>query len=193
MVWPKRQTFDMKSLSAHLLIASADLQDPNFFRTVVLIFRHSDEGAAGVILNRGMTATIKEVWQQVSETECHTDAPLYLGGPVEGPLMAVHRDESLSELTVLPGVYVSTGRESLEALVLADDPTRRFFVGYAGWGEGQLERELREGGWLVAPATSELIFAPPDDLWQRLTKEVTSAAFLSALKIKNVPDDPSLN
>lgn len=183
----------MKSLSAHLLIASADLQDPNFFRTVVLIFRHSEEGAAGVILNRGMTATVKEVWQQVSHTDCHTEAPLYLGGPVEGPLMAVHRDESLSELAVLPGVYVSTGRDSLEALVLKDEAAQRFFVGYAGWGEGQLERELRDGGWLVAAATAELIFGPSDDLWQRLIKEVSGAALLSALKIKHVPADPSLN
>jgi putative transcriptional regulator len=183
----------MKSLEAQLLVASTDLQDPNFFRTVVLIFRHSEDGAAGVVLNRRMTATVQEVWRQVSETPCECTASLYLGGPVEGPLMVVHGDESKSEMTVLPGVYLTTGREAVEQLVLDDRPPLRFFVGYAGWGAGQLERELGEGAWRVAPATVEHVFGPEDELWHRLTKQITAAAFLSALNIKHSPTDPSMN
>lgn len=183
----------MKSLEAHLLVASSDLQDPNFFRTVVLIFRHSEEGAAGVVLNRRMTATVEEVWRQVSDSPCGCTAPLYLGGPVEGPLMVLHADEAKSELTVLPGVYVTTGREEVEQLVVDGQQPLRFFVGYAGWGGGQLERELSEGAWRVAPATAEHVFGPEDELWRRLTKQITAESFLSALNIKHSPADPSLN
>src|SRR5581483_3921347 len=124
----------MKSLTAQFLIASNELVDPNFFRTVVFLFRHNEEGAAGVVINRRMTATVKQVWEQVSESTCECDAPLHMGGPVEGPLMALHSDEALSEMTVLPDVYVSTGREMLEKLVEKNEQPLRFFVGYAGWG-----------------------------------------------------------
>ncbi|MGH7138999.1 MAG: YqgE/AlgH family protein [Pirellulales bacterium] len=183
----------MKSLTAHFLIASSELVDPNFFRTVVLIFRHNEEGAAGVILNRRMTATVKQIWEQVSEESCECEAPLHMGGPVEGPLMALHGDEGLSEMTVLAEVYVSTGREMLEKLVEQNHEPLRFFVGYAGWGSGQLERELRDGSWLAAPATAEQVFGAVDDLWQQLTRSVVSRAFITALNIKHVPPDPSLN
>jgi putative transcriptional regulator len=183
----------MKSLTAHFLIASNELVDPNFFRTVVLIFRHNDEGAAGVIVNRRMTASVKQIWEQVSEEPCQCDAPLHMGGPVEGPLMALHADEELSEMAVLSGVFVSTGREMLEKLVEKNEGPLRFFVGYAGWGGGQLERELREGSWLTVPATAEQIFGAVDDLWQQLTRSVVSRAFLDALNIKHVPPDASLN
>lgn len=183
----------MKSLTAHFLIASSELVDPNFFRTVVLIFRHNDEGAAGVILNRRMTASVKQIWEQVSEGPCQCAAPLHMGGPVEGPLMALHGEEELSEMSVLSGVYVSTGREMLEKLVEQNPEPLRFFVGYAGWGSGQLERELREGSWLAVPATAEQVFGAVDDLWQQLTRSVVSRAFLSALNIKHIPPDASLN
>ncbi|OYV86044.1 MAG: hypothetical protein B7Z73_12445, partial [Planctomycetia bacterium 21-64-5] len=133
------------------------------------------------------------IWEQISEGPCDCQAPLHMGGPVEGPLMALHGDVSLSEMVVLPEVYVSTGREMLEKLVENDEEPLRFFVGYAGWGEGQLERELRDGSWLVAPATKEQVFGTVEDLWQQLTKTVLSGAFLSALNIKHIPPDPSLN
>lgn len=183
----------MKSLTAHFLIASSELVDPNFFRSVVLIFRHNEEGAAGVILNRRMTATVKQIWEQVSDEPCGCEAPLHMGGPVEGPLMALHGDDALSEMKILSGVYVSTGREMLEKLVDQGSEPLRFFVGYAGWGGGQLERELREGSWLTAPATADQIFGTVDSLWQELTRSIVSQAFLSALNIKHVPPDVSLN
>ncbi|HEX7377749.1 MAG TPA: YqgE/AlgH family protein [Pirellulales bacterium] len=183
----------MKSLTAHFLIASGELADPNFFRTVVLIFRHNEEGAAGVVLNRRMNATVKQIWEQVSETPCDCQASLHIGGPVEGPLMALHGDEDLAEMSIFSGVYLSTGRELLEKLVAERRDPLRFFVGYAGWSEGQLEKELRDGSWLIAPATAEQVFGAVDDLWQQLTRSIVSRAFLSALNIKNVPPDVSLN
>lgn len=183
----------MKSLQGHLLVAAADLRDPNFFRTVVLIFRHDEEGAAGVILNRRTHATIRQIWEQVSQTDCASNAPLCLGGPVEGPLMAVHSQPDLAEIDVLPGVYVAASQQNLEQLAAQSEEDARFFVGYAGWGSGQLERELEEDAWLTAPATPEHVFGNQDDLWEQVTKNIKDSVLISALKIKHVPKEPWFN
>jgi putative transcriptional regulator len=183
----------VKSLQGKLLIASNELRDPNFFRTVVLIFRHDDEEAAGLVLNRRLNATVRQVWKQVSDKPCRCEAPLHLGGPVEGPLMAIHCDAELSELEILEGVHFSAAGENLAQLVTKAQPEARFFVGYAGWGAGQLEREMHEGSWLSTPATAEYVFGDLDDLWQRVTREATSSALISTLKIKHVPKYPWMN
>jgi putative transcriptional regulator len=183
----------MKTLEGQLLIASHELRDPNFLRTVVLIFRHDDDGAAGLVLNRRLNATVKQVWKQVSQEPCRCESPLYLGGPVEGPLMSVHTKQELSEIEIVEGVYFSAAGGSLAQLVDADAPEAKFFVGYAGWGAGQLEREMDEGAWLTAPATSEHVFGDIDELWQRVTREATSSALISTLKIKHVPKHPWMN
>lgn len=183
----------MKSLQGHLLVAAPELRDPNFFQTVVLIFRHDEEGAAGVILNRRTHATIQQIWKQISETKCKSHAPLCLGGPVEGPLMALHSQPELAEIDVIPGVFVAASQENLEQLAAQSDEGARFFVGYAGWGSGQLERELEEDAWLTAPASQEHIFGNCDNLWEQVTKEIKNSALISALKIKHVPKEPWLN
>ncbi len=183
----------MDSLQGHLLIAFHELRDPNFFHTIVLIVRHGEEGALGLVLNRPTKAQIKQVWQQVSDTPCATDEPLYVGGPVEGLLMSVHTQPLWADLEILPGVYYSGDPDHLKELVQQADGPLRFFVGYAGWSEGQLERELGEGSWLVAPATEEQIFAIDDKTWDKLTREITASSIFSALKIKHVPADPRLN
>src|SRR5690606_1584174 len=134
----------------HFLIASHELRDPNFFHTVVLIVRHNEDGALGLVLNRPTKAQIKEVWRQVSDTPCCTDERLHVGGPVEGLLMALHCQPLLADLEIIPGVYYSADPDQLKELVQQTEGPLRFFVGYAGWSAGQLERELREGSWLVA-------------------------------------------
>jgi len=80
----------MKSLQGHLLIASPTLLDPNFRKSVVLLVQHNEEGAMGLVLNRPTETKLCEAWTQVAETDCASDASLNLGGPCEGPLMALH-------------------------------------------------------------------------------------------------------
>ena len=82
----------MESLQSHLLIAAADLSEP-FAHSVVLLVRHNDEGALGLILNRRTNASLKETWARLSEVPCHRNEALYLGGPCEGPLVALHTHE----------------------------------------------------------------------------------------------------
>lgn len=183
----------MNSLRGHFLAASPHLQDPNFLHTVVLLIQHDAEGALGVVLNRPTDKTIQQLWEDVHEPPCDNQQRLHLGGPVSGPLMAIHTLVTLGELEVLPGLYFSTQKDHLEELVEHRDVQSRLFVGHSGWGGGQLESELREGAWLTMPATLEDVFYDVTGLWRRVTGEITSRMMQAVLKIKHVPRDPSMN
>lgn len=183
-----------RSLQGHLLIASPALRDPNFDRTVVLIVRHSEEGAFGLVLNRPTTMTIKQIWEHVDDESSVQDAPVYMGGPVKGPLAALHTDELLSEVEIMPGAYMSAEAGKLGELVARSDDEIRFFIGCSGWGAGQLEGELEEGAWITTPANvSHLFVAVGEDLWEKVLKEISGESILSALKIEAPPEDPSVN
>jgi putative transcriptional regulator len=181
------------SLQGHLLIASHELRDPNFFHSVVLIIRHEEDGALGLVLNRPTKANIQQVWKQLSESPCLSDERLHVGGPVEGLLMALHTVPLWADLEIVPGVYYSGDPDHIKELVQQTDGVLRFYVGYAGWSAGQLERELEEGSWLVKPATEEQIFSVDDKTWELLTREITASSIFSALRIKHVPSDPRMN
>lgn len=216
------------SLEGHLLVASAELRDPNFFQAVVLLIRHSEEGALGLILNRRTTATIRQVWEQVSDIACTSTQPLHLGGPVQGPLMALHAgqpgdlpssgddspdesssdqpadddqqpddnpsgDDSPADHEILPGLYFCADPEQLQHLVAQEEGSARYFVGYAGWGSGQLESELDQGSWLTAPATPEHVFCDEETAWQQITRHIHGQQMIATLNIKHVPKDPGMN
>jgi putative transcriptional regulator len=183
----------MQSLQGHLLVASHQLLDSNFARSVVLVVRHDSEGALGLILNRRTNRKLEEIWEQISEGICKCDAPLYFGGPVPGPLMALHAHEPLADAEVVAGAYFTVEKEKLEQLLGCNDERSRLFVGHAGWAGGQLEHELEAGGWRTTPATVEHIFQGDRELWEQVTKELGFALLRSLPDIKDVPDDPSVN
>ncbi|HEX2973448.1 MAG TPA: YqgE/AlgH family protein [Tepidisphaeraceae bacterium] len=182
----------MKSLQGQLLVASPQLLDPNFLRSVVLMVQHDEGGALGLILNRPLETTLKEAWEQVSELPCEVEQPLHQGGPCDGPLMVLHTDSAMSDMEVLPGLFFSADKEAVEELVVHMPGSMKFFVGYAGWGPGQLENELDEGGWLTTPATAELVFEGNDEQWAVLVRQIMDSA-ATWLRAKVIPDDPSVN
>ena len=107
--------------------------------------------------------------------------------------MVLHAVHALSEKEVQPGLYFSVKPENVNQLVNQTEATMRFFVGFAGWGPGQLESELRQEAWLTMPATAETVFAYDEDLWDRVMKRISDAKLIAELGIKHVPPDPSLN
>lgn len=183
----------MQSLQGHLLVATPELLDPNFHRTVVLMVHHDEEGATGLVLNRASNMRISEIWEKVSESPCESHAPVLHGGPCNGPLMAIHTDEFLMETEVAPGVYFCSSPDKLQRLVLLTDQPVQFFAGVAGWGPGQLEDELATGSWHACPAEPEHIFEADANLWDRVTRQIAGQRFLKALNIRQAPDDPSVN
>lgn len=181
------------SLQGHFLIASPLLPDPNFARTVVLMVEHGSKGTWGLVLNRPSGNRVSDVWQLVEDGPCAIEQPLYVGGPVSGPLVALHNVADLSESTVCPDVYVSMRKDHIQSLVARPQDRCRLFTGYAGWSKGQLEGELKAGGWFVLPAESDQIFAAHDDLWPQLMREIGDRLLAPILGRHRFPDDPSLN
>ena len=183
----------MKSLQGHFLVAARALQDPNFNKTVVLLVQHDDDGALGLVLNRPVEMTLRQLWEQVSEEPCDLDQPLHQGGPCNGPLMALHTHAAVAQITVTPGVHFSADSESIHWLVSNGEEPMRFFAGYSGWSPGQLENELKQGAWLTAPAEPSHVFIPHDKLWALLLRALTPSITLPDSGPVQMPDDPSNN
>ena len=183
----------MESFEGHLLLASSRLLDPNFLKTVILLIQHGDQGALGLVVNRPTSKMVKELWREVGPVRCQSEQPVHLGGPVSGPLMAVHTSASLGEVEILPGVFFAAKKKNLDELVRQEDHPFKVFIGHAGWGPGQLESELKQGAWLTTPAAAEYIFHHGTDLWEEVSKRVGKSMLQSMLKIKHVPEDPSTN
>jgi putative transcriptional regulator len=180
------------SFEGQLLLASSRLGDPNFARAIVLMISHSDEGALGLVLNRPLEMTVKEACEQVLEITCDVHDTLHQGGPVEGPLMVLHTKKPTFGLEpeVLPGIHFTTDRVTIESLLNDTEISAKYFVGYSGWGPGQLESEIETGSWIRATASKELIFDIKPDQWSRL---MTASTLGQNIRPEQIPDDPSMN
>jgi putative transcriptional regulator len=162
----------MNSLAGKFLVAAPNLADPNFFHTVVLIVQHDAEGALGLVLDQPSSLTVAEVWKEnkLGNTDC--DQPIYIGGPVSGPLMALHSRLDMCDVEVVPEVYFTTSRENVQRLVNIKHENFLLFVGYSGWGGGQLENEMEMGGWFISQPTAELVFGKKTEIWRQVTNQI---------------------
>lgn len=184
----------MTTLKGHLLVASPGLLDPNFARSVLLMFEHNKQGAAGLILNRPTVATISDIAEQVFSEPFDWDKPLNIGGPVVGPLLVVHTDEELSDREVIDGLFTTIDAAKVQVLLRQKVEPSLILANYAGWGPGQLEAEIKEGSWLLTAATPDLVFGTDNDEdWAAIVLEIESRVLPKILGIREVPEDPSLN
>ncbi|MFM8283219.1 MAG: YqgE/AlgH family protein [Planctomycetaceae bacterium] len=183
----------MESLSGKLLVASPRLADPHFDRAVVLVLEHGEQGALGLVLNRPGRRQLADIWDEDDHGPCPVERTVAVGGPLDGPLMAIHADPDLAEREVVPGVYFAMRSDLLAALVAAAAEPLHVFTGYAGWGSGQLEGELEAGAWGVADATAEFVFGDGDTLWRRATTHVSDTTLVETLRIRHVPGKPWYN
>jgi putative transcriptional regulator len=181
------------ALAGKLLVASKKLRDPNFRQSVVFLLEHNDDGALGVILNRVADRTVRQVWEAVGFDACDCEQFLNLGGPVPGPLIALHGSPKFGEKTLVEGqLYLSMQKDNVDPLVRQQKRAFRLYSGNSGWGGGQLEGELREGAWLVAPARPQDVFADPETLWDGVTRRIALEILLPKGS-RDVAADPSLN
>ncbi|MGC9259188.1 MAG: YqgE/AlgH family protein [Phycisphaerae bacterium] len=181
------------SLQGRLLIAMPSLHDPNFFHAVILLCRHDEDGALGVVVNRPLRTTVREAWQQISKDSCACDDPLYQGGPCPGPVMVLHTLPNEADAMVCPGIYLTMNGDTIQSLVRQKMNAIKYLVGNAGWSAGQLEREISEAAWLVAEASPKEVFHSPGDQWLNLARTVSLPASAQHLKPGIIPPDPALN
>lgn len=155
-----------------LLVAARGLPDPNFTETVILLADHSAESAMGLVLNRRTEVSVARLFPNLKEAEKQS-AHVFMGGPVstDGVLALLRSTTPLANSRrVVDDVQMIATQEELTAQIGAGaDPRRlRVYVGYAGWGPGQLERETLQGGWHVFTAEAAVVFdREPETLWQR--------------------------
>ena len=164
----EQETLDLKDrydLTGKLLVAMPFLPDPRFSHAVIYICGHDEDGAMGLIINKGLPAvTFEELLSQmeVDVNAIDNQVPIHYGAPVEiGRGFVLHSSDYLSESTVIieNGFAMTATLDILRALAVNEGPNQSILaLGYVGWGAGQLENEIQENGWLTIDATPELIF-----------------------------------
>ncbi|MCX7697386.1 MAG: YqgE/AlgH family protein [Bacteroidales bacterium] len=182
----------IKPLTGRILVAEPLLQDKYFHRTTVLLIEHNDEGSFGVILNKMLKGVQSDLFDALG-----IKLDIYFGGPVDPKsIFFIHRRPDIIRggMNIGGSLYwggnVNDFFDALEGGKLKENEYR-FFMGYSGWGPGQLERELQENTWAVVipPNLDQLLSIPPHDLWKRmiyhLGKDYLFWTFL--------PSDPQLN
>jgi len=154
----------MDSVRGQLLIAGPGLLDPNFWRTVVLVVEHSDEGALGLVLNRPSETAVGEASSELGEL-VEPEELLFIGGPVQPSAVIV--------------------------LAQFEDPNEAALTaGHAGWGPGQLDAEVERDDWILEPSRLEDAFSTePRELWSTVLERKGGSYALVA----RMPADPSLN
>jgi putative transcriptional regulator len=154
------------------------MADPNFAKTVVLLCDYTDQGAFGLVVNRQMDEPAWQIIRTEPPVRIDPQVRLWVGGPVDlqrtWVLMAEAQGPEDEQREVSPGVLLSVSRELTLQLLQAPPTSRaRVLVGYAGWGPGQLDKELAASAWLTSSVDPGLIFGvAPDEMWEAAIRRI---------------------
>lgn len=181
----------MESIQGLALVASPYLTDPNFLRSVVYILRHDQEGALGLILNRPTETTVGCLLGQLAERKICNSSHVFSGGPVDGPLVMLQQ----VKVDHRPFVAVASDQDRILEVCQQEcgQQQYRIFDGYAGWGVGQLECELEQGGWMVWDIEPEHVFSDADKLWQMALRQIGRDILAGGIDPSRIPEDPAYN
>jgi len=160
-----------------ILIMQRDAPDPLFAQSVIVLARYDRTGALGLMIHYRSSLTIQQVLSGIKGAEKRVD-PIFVGGPVElKVVMALLRADSPPEdaSLVAGNLYLLSSKQSIGAALTAGRKASdfRIYLGYAGWGPGQLEREVRLNGWYIFDYDPRLVFDEhPETLWKRLIEKI---------------------
>ncbi|UKJ06256.1 YqgE/AlgH family protein [Solitalea lacus] len=182
----------IKPTAGKMLISEPFMSDPNFKRSVVYLTEHNEQGSVGFVLNQKTELTLNNLVDDIEEA----DFPVYIGGPVGND--SLHYIHTINDLdgcvSVDNGIYWGGNFELLKILIQAGKVERneiRFFIGYSGWGETQLQDELDENAWLVAETNKDFLFGESNEreLWAHAVKSLGEKFAM----IINFPENPRFN
>lgn len=167
------------SLRDHFLIAMPGMSDPSFSHTVTYICEHSDKGAMGVVINSSTAMQLKEIFaqMQLEDNASHGEKIIMAGGPVQperGFVLHSSDTQWQTTLKVSDEISLTVSRDIIAAMADGNAP-QDFLIslGYAGWGEGQLEAEIAANSWLTVPADKNIIFhTPVDKRWTQAARSL---------------------
>ena len=172
--------------------------DPMFGRSVCLVMHHDEDGAIGVLLNRPLQPGPQELWKLLGDNGSRVPRPthrsIHFGGPMAGPVVALHAQQQLAEAETAAGVYIAAQKEHLQELVArGENAPMRLIIGHAAWQSGQLEREIAAGAWYLLPATADRVFEADDSMWPHLVRTGIGHTLASWVGIDDTHLDPTLN
>ncbi|MGZ8191718.1 MAG: YqgE/AlgH family protein [Methylococcaceae bacterium] len=167
-------------LNNQFIIAMPGLADPNFFHTVTYLCQHNQQGALGIVINRSAKMKLGEIFTQMDirvTSLAATEAPVFAGGPVQqdrGFVIHTSGGDWNATMAVSDSISLTTSRDVLEAIALGEGPEQYLVaLGYAGWGEGQLEKEILDNAWLSTPYGKQVLFDIPIDLrWNAAADQI---------------------
>ena len=175
-----------------LLIAEPFLKDPNFRRTVVFICEHQEEGSFGFVLNRLYDHHLDELMNDAGDMKI----PVFYGGPVQmDTIHFLHQypEQIAGSYEVLNGIYWGGDFELAIDLLkkgIIELSKIRFYIGYSGWSQGQLNDELTQKSWLTLEATRKIVFhRKAEEIWKDALKDLGGDYEMMI----NFPTDPQLN
>lgn len=183
------------SLSGCLLVAAPNRENSVFERTVCMIVHHDQQGAIGIVLNRGFPHEASTLMQQIAGShQSQRSGLLHFGGPHSGPVVALHNCDAFAEYQSADGVYLAAQIQNVRALVTSpnDACDVKIMVGQADWQAGELDREFEQGLWLPLPVTSQLVFADDQQMWPSAMRRVGDH-YLANLTGAILPENPLLN
>lgn len=175
-----------------LLIADPFLKDPNFLRTVVFLCEHRQEGSFGFVINRRYEHTLDQLIPELDGI----NLPVFYGGPVQpDTIHFLHQypDEIPGGEEVISGIFWGGDFTRVVEMLKAGtaDPAKiRFYIGYSGWGDGQLDGELQEKSWLTVEGNHHIVFhREPAEIWKDSLRLLGGDYEMMI----NFPIDPQLN
>jgi len=209
-------------LTGNLLVASSMVTDPMYAGGVCLIVHHDEENLIGVMLNRPLKPTPEALMAMLGEQPDPDETPagptnrltgsestppakpsmdelaspwrmLHFGGPLSGPVVAIHPMSQYGEVETGNGIYVAAQKQHLENLVRQQDGPCRLIVGHLGWETNQLLNEIDQGIWHVLPATAETVFSPAHEMWAQIIRRATTGSLAKWIGVKDVPLAAELN
>ncbi len=171
---------DENYLNNQFLIAMPSLFDPIFHHTVTFLCQHTKEGALGIVINRSAEMKLGEIFKQMNirfDSEAIAETPVFSGGPVQQDRgFVVHTSGGGWDMTlpVSAGISLTTSRDVIEAIAVGEGPEKYLIaLGYAGWGEGQLEKEILSNAWLNTPFTKQILFETPiNERWNAAASQI---------------------
>ena len=157
----------MNNFSNHFLISMPHMSDPFFQKSLVYICEHDNKGAMGMVINKTMPSeNVQDILIQTGLTKINPHPEVYLGGPIAIDMGLILHDASYKsdgELIITSKIKLTSNNQIIKDIVNNNGPNDYIFsLGYSGWGQGQLEREIEDGDWLIMPADYKYIFNIPN-------------------------------
>ena len=174
---PEEFSSESKLSKGKFLVASRDMKDTRFSRSVILLISYDSKGAMGLIINRPSQVKLAKVLPEIKGIR--PSDTMYFGGPVEGHRLQILIRSGVNHrgsYHIFGDIYVSADRKVLQRMINRKVSGEEFhvYVGYAGWAPGQLEKEVLKGGWHIFPADAGAVFSKKQsNIWQEFIRKTS--------------------